>query len=121
LNPIAKFPETTERPEYFVGFEDNVADALKCKILFNDLSTVLHRSVVKFAPDIINRNQRCASDIQETLERLDSRPSATISSDSQPRQRSRKFHDGISNRTRSKAGYIDQNTGNRTRSKVHVV
>jgi hypothetical protein len=52
---------------------------------------------------------------------LDSRPSATIPRDSQPKQRLRKFHDGISNRTRSKADHIDQNIGNRTRSKVHVV
>ena len=33
LDPVAKFPETTERPGYFVGFADNVGDALKFKIL----------------------------------------------------------------------------------------
>ena len=26
LDPVAKFPETTERPGYFVGFADNVGD-----------------------------------------------------------------------------------------------
>ena len=39
LDPVAKFPETTERPGYFVGFADNVGDALTFKILKNDLST----------------------------------------------------------------------------------
>jgi hypothetical protein len=34
LDPVSKFrfPETTERPGYFVGFEDNVGDALTFKI-----------------------------------------------------------------------------------------
>jgi hypothetical protein len=44
LDPVSKFrfPETTERPGYFVGFEDNLGDALKFKNLKNDLVTVLH-------------------------------------------------------------------------------
>jgi hypothetical protein len=35
LDPVSKFqlPETTERPGYFVGFADNVGDALTFKIL----------------------------------------------------------------------------------------
>jgi hypothetical protein len=35
LDPVSKFrfPETTERPGYFVGFTDNVGDALTFKIL----------------------------------------------------------------------------------------
>jgi hypothetical protein len=41
LDPVSKFPETTERPGYFVGFADNVGDALTFKILKNDLVTVL--------------------------------------------------------------------------------
>jgi hypothetical protein len=49
LDPVSKFPETTERPGYFVGFVDNVGDALTFKILKNDLVTVLHRSVVRSA------------------------------------------------------------------------
>jgi hypothetical protein len=38
LDQVSKFqyPETTERPGYFVGFADNVGDALKFKILKND-------------------------------------------------------------------------------------
>jgi hypothetical protein len=42
LDPVSKFqfPETTERPGYFIGFADNVGDALTFKILKNDLVTV---------------------------------------------------------------------------------
>jgi hypothetical protein len=49
LDPVYKFqyPETTERHGYFVGFADNVGDALTFKILKNDLVTILHRSVVR--------------------------------------------------------------------------
>jgi hypothetical protein len=48
LDPLSKFqfPETIERPGYFVGFTDSVGDALTFKIFKNDLVTVLHRSVV---------------------------------------------------------------------------
>ena len=51
LDPVSKFPETTERPGHFVGFADNVGDKLTFKILKNDLSTILHRSVVRSAAD----------------------------------------------------------------------
>jgi hypothetical protein len=53
-----QFPETTERPGYFVVFADNVGDALTFKILKNDLVTVLHRSVVRSAGDTSHRNNR---------------------------------------------------------------
>jgi hypothetical protein len=45
LDPVSKFqfPETTERPGYFVGFADNVGEALTFKILKIDLVTVLHK------------------------------------------------------------------------------
>jgi hypothetical protein len=33
LDPVSKFPESTERPGYFVGFVDNVGNALTFKIL----------------------------------------------------------------------------------------
>jgi hypothetical protein len=72
LDTVAKLPETTEKPGYFVGFADNVGDALTFKILKNDLSTVLHRSAVRSAADAAHMNK---SDIQETLNILDSRPS----------------------------------------------
>jgi hypothetical protein len=42
LDPVSEFPETTKNPWYFVDFADNVEDALKFKILKNDLTTVLH-------------------------------------------------------------------------------
>jgi hypothetical protein len=60
LDPVSKFqyPETTERPGYFVVFADNVGDALTFNILKNDLVTVLHRSVVKSSADTIHRNNR---------------------------------------------------------------
>jgi hypothetical protein len=32
LDTVLKFPETTKKPGYFVGFTDNVGDALKFKI-----------------------------------------------------------------------------------------
>jgi hypothetical protein len=48
---IFHFPETTERSGYFVGFADNVGDALIFKILRNNLVTVLHRSVANIHPD----------------------------------------------------------------------
>jgi hypothetical protein len=51
LDPVSKFPETTERPGYFVRFADDVGDALKFKILKNDLVTFLQRSVVRSAAD----------------------------------------------------------------------
>jgi hypothetical protein len=49
LDPISNFPETTENPGYFVGFADNVGDALTFKILNHDITTVLNRSVVRSA------------------------------------------------------------------------
>ena len=90
----------------------------------NDLSTVLHRSVVRSAADPSHLNKRVTfkSDIQETLDKLDTRPSVLFPRNIESKQRSRKPNDDISTRTRSKAGpYIDQNVGNRTRSKVHGV
>jgi hypothetical protein len=69
LDPVSKFPESTERPGYFVGFADNIGDALTFKILKNDLVTVLHRSVVRSAADASHRNRRVSfnSDVQDSL------------------------------------------------------
>jgi hypothetical protein len=60
LDPVSKFkyPETTERPGYVVGFADNIEDALTFKILKNDLVTVLHRSVVRSGAYGNHRNKR---------------------------------------------------------------
>jgi hypothetical protein len=73
LDPVSKFPETAYRPGYFVGFADNVGDALTFQILENDLITVLHRSVVRSAADASNWNRRVSfkSDVQESLQLLD--------------------------------------------------
>jgi hypothetical protein len=80
LDPFSKFPETTERPGYFVGFADNVGNPLTFKILKNDLVTVLHRSVVRSAADASHRNRRVSfmSDVQESLKLLGTKPSLTF-------------------------------------------
>jgi hypothetical protein len=80
LDPVSKFPETTERPGYFVGFADNVGDALTFKILKNDLVTVLHRSIARSAADASHRNRRVSfkSDVHESLKLLDTKPSSTF-------------------------------------------
>jgi hypothetical protein len=56
LDPVAKFPETTENSGFFVGFADNVGYVLTFKILKDDLSAVLHRSVVRSEADPTHRN-----------------------------------------------------------------
>jgi hypothetical protein len=73
LDPVSKFPKSTESPGYFVEFADDVGDALTFKILKNDLVTVLHRSVVRSAADASHRNRRVSSksDVQESLKLLD--------------------------------------------------
>jgi hypothetical protein len=82
FDSVSKFQisETTERPGYFVGFADNVGDALKFKILKNDLVTVLHRSVVRSAADANHRNRRVSfkSDVKESLTLLDTKPSLSF-------------------------------------------
>jgi hypothetical protein len=67
LDPVSKFPETTERPGHFVGFADNVGDKLTFKILKNDLSTVLHRSVVRSAADVNQQNKRMSKKLLISL------------------------------------------------------
>jgi hypothetical protein len=88
FDSIARFPETTEKPGFFVGFADNVGNALTFKILKDDLSGVLYRSVVRSAADPLHRNKRVTfkPDTQEILENLDTIPGATIQSKNQPRR-----------------------------------
>ena len=62
LDPISKFLETTKRPRHFVGFADNVGNTLTFKILKDDLSTVLHRSVVRSAADANHQNKRVTNE-----------------------------------------------------------
>jgi hypothetical protein len=82
LDPVSKFlfAETTERPGYFVGFADDVGDALTFKILKNYLVTVIHRSVVRSAADASHWNRRVSleSNVQESLKLLDTKPSLTF-------------------------------------------
>jgi hypothetical protein len=126
LDPVSKFQcsETTERLGYFVGFADNLGDALTFKVLKNDLVTVLHRSVVRSAAYASHRNKRVPfkSDVQEPLTLLVTKPSLSfVWKDSHSKHISRKTNNDVSNRTRSKADYTDQHIGSRTRSKIHNV
>jgi hypothetical protein len=124
LDPASKFhlPETSERSGYFVGFADNVGDALTFKILKNDLVEVSHRSVVRSAADASHRNRRVSfkPDVQESLKILDTKTSF-IWKDNHHKHKSRKTNNYVSNRTRSKADYTDQHIGSRTQSKMHNV
>jgi hypothetical protein len=90
--------------------------------LKNDLVTVLHTSVVRSAADASYQNRRVSfkSDIQESLELLDTKPS-NVRKDSHHKHKSRKTNNDVSNRTRSKADYTDQHIGSRTRSKMHNI
>jgi hypothetical protein len=110
LDLVSKFPDTTERAGYFVGFADNVGDALTFKILKRDLVTVLHRIVVRSAVDASHRNRRVSfkSDVQESLKLLDTKPMLTfVWKDSHHKHRSRNTNNDVSNRTRPKADYTD--------------
>jgi hypothetical protein len=80
LDPVSTFPETIERPGYFVEFADNVEDAVTFKILKNDLVTILHRSVVRSAADANHRNKSVSykSDVQESLQILHTNPISTF-------------------------------------------
>jgi hypothetical protein len=91
LDPVSIFPEITERPGHFVGFADNVGDKLTFKILKNDISTVLHRSVVRSAADANHRNKRVSfkPDVQEMINRLDVMPSS-LPGNSHSKQKVRK-------------------------------
>jgi hypothetical protein len=78
LDPFSKFPKTTERPRYIVGFVDNVGDASTfIKILKNDLVTVLLGNVVRSAVDSSHGTRRVSfkSDVQESLKLLHTKPS----------------------------------------------
>jgi hypothetical protein len=100
LDPVPRFPETIESPGYFVGFADNLADALTFKILKNYLVTVLHRSVVRSAADASHHNRRVSfqSDVQESLKLLDTKPSLTfVWKDSRHEYKSRRTNNDVSN------------------------
>jgi hypothetical protein len=121
LDLVSKFPDTTERPRYFLGFADNLGDALTFKMLKKDLSTVLHRSVVKSAGDATHQNKRVTFkvDVQE-IEKLDA-TSNNVSRGNLSKQKSRKQNDDVASRPRSKFGHTDQNVADRTRSKPQAI
>jgi hypothetical protein len=126
LDPVSqfRFPESTKKPGYFVGFTDNVGDELTFKILKDDLVTVLHRSVVRYAADASHRKRRVSfkSDVQESLKLLDTKPSLSfVWKDSHHKHESRQTDNDLSSRTRSKADYTDQHIDSRTRSKIHNI
>ena len=120
LDPVSKFPETTEKPGYFVGFADNIGDVMTFKILKNDLNTVLHRSVVRSTADANYRNKRVSFklDVEDSLIKLDIKPSADFRH-SHSKDKSRAFSDSVSTRTRSKTDFnhLDDGVAVRTRSK----
>jgi hypothetical protein len=77
---------------------------------------------VRSAADTSHRNRRVSfnSDVQESLKLLDTKPSSTFFwKDSHHKHKSRKNNNDVSNTTRSKADYTDQQIGSRTRSKMH--
>ena len=45
-DPTSSFPESNEKPGYFVGFDLNAGDALTLKIITANMKTVLTRCVV---------------------------------------------------------------------------
>ena len=62
-NPDASYPETKEESGYFVGFGENVGDALTFKILTTGKRPkILHRSVVRSALDPKAQNKRVQFD-----------------------------------------------------------
>jgi hypothetical protein len=86
--------------------------------------TDLHRSVVRSAVHANHRNRRVSfkSGVKESLKLLDNKPSLRfIWKDSHHKHKSRNTNNDVSNRTKSKADYIDQHIGSRTRSKMHNI
>ena len=62
-DPNTSYPETKEKPGYFVGFTENVGDALTFKILtLGKRPQVIHRSVVRSALDPKSPNKRVQFD-----------------------------------------------------------
>ena len=110
LDPKAKFPQTQEKPGYFVGFAHNVGDHLTFKILKEDMRTVLHRSVVRSANDPGPRNKRVhfKSDMEQVITEMDSRTPRTH----KPRRKEdmevdvEEAEDNISSRTRSQDNLV---------------
>jgi hypothetical protein len=74
-----------------MGYANNAGDKLTFKILKNDLSTILHRSVVRSAADADHQNKRVSlkPDVQEMINKLDVTPS-NLPANSHFKQKARK-------------------------------
>jgi hypothetical protein len=79
LDPVSRFPETTEKLRYFVDIADSMGDALNFKILGNDLITVLHRSVARYAADASHQNKRVIfkPSVEGQIKKMDLKPEVT--------------------------------------------
>jgi len=73
LDNSEKFPNSKEKPGYFVGYAKNTGDALTFKILTDARNTILHRSVVRSARDKRAPNRRVTfqdDDVNDDIEAL---------------------------------------------------
>jgi hypothetical protein len=122
LDPVSKFPKTAERPGYFVRFVDNVGDSLKFKILKNDLVTLLHITMVRSAADSSHWDNKVSfkSNVQKSPNLSDTKPTF-VWKYRHYKYNYRNNNNDESNRTRSKANYLDQYVGSKTRSKMDSV
>jgi hypothetical protein len=122
LDPVSKFPETTEKPRYFDGFSNNIADVLTFKVLKDDFTTIRNRSVVTSASDAGHRNKRVTfkPDVQEQINKPDTKPGFT-NKYKLPKCKSKTVHNEASSRTRSKANKSDQRIDVFTRSKLKSI
>ena len=64
----SSYPESTEKPGYFVGFVNSSDDALTFKILTADRHSILTRSVVRPATDPEKRNRKVKFDAETERE-----------------------------------------------------
>ena len=73
LDPMAKFPESKEKPGYYVVFDECSGDALTFKVATKDMKQVLTKSVVCPVDDIKHRNRPVTfkKDIDAKLEKQD--------------------------------------------------
>ena len=112
LDPTTSFPNSNEKPGYFVGFDMTSGDALTFKILTKDMKEVLTRSVVRPADDMKSRNRRVKfnDDVENKFEKMDPntkkyihRKHLNTPSDTKQNNDSEKDEEGIATRTRSRS------------------
>ena len=122
LDPGARFPESQEQPGFFIGFGENVGDALTFKVLKTDLKTVIYRSVVRPAAEIKKRNRRVnfTPEVDREMDLRD--PEAAINNQDLPaglRRAARKtpgVREEPTRQTRSQSRDLDP-VGTRTRAR----